>query len=77
MVCYFFWLFFPKNCQKKKCLGLKKNVVTFQVPPKAFCHSSVFWEKLCIIFLKIHQLLLNLPWDAHHLFLLPKNEKKQ
>jgi len=50
--------------------------MTFQVPPKAFCHSSVVWKKNCIISKKIHQLMLNLPWDIHHLFLWQKNEKK-
>jgi hypothetical protein len=45
----YFWFFFLKNCQKKKCLGFWKNVVTFKVPPKAFCHSSVFCKKNCII----------------------------
>jgi hypothetical protein len=30
-------------------LVFEEIFVTFQVPPKAFCHSSVVWKKLCII----------------------------
>jgi hypothetical protein len=77
MVCYYFLVFFLKICQKKKSLGFWKNVVTFQVPAKAFCHCSVVCRKNCIIKKNCHQLLLNLPWDTHHLFLLQKKRKKK